>query len=66
MSRKDKFLDDSYLGIEGEGESRNRVTGNEFLLRMVKRYLFIYLFLVFLGLHPQRMEVPRLGVKWEL
>ena len=29
-------------------------------------YLFIYLFLVFLGLHLQHMEVPRLGVKSEL
>ena len=28
--------------------------------------LFIYLFLVFLGLHPQHREVPRLGVESEL
>ena len=28
--------------------------------------LFIYLFIVFLGPHPQHMEVPRLGVKSEL
>ena len=28
-------------------------------------YLFIYSF-VFLGSHPQHMEVPRLGVEWKL
>ena len=28
--------------------------------------LFFYLFIVFLGLHPRHMEVPRLGVKLEL
>ena len=30
-------------------------------------YLFIYLFIfVFLGLYPQHIEIPRLGVKLEL
>ena len=30
-------------------------------------YLFVYLFIFsFLGLHPRRMEVPRLGVELEL
>ena len=29
-------------------------------------YLFIYLFTVFLGPHPQHMEVPRLEVESEL
>ena len=28
--------------------------------------LFVYLFTVFLGPHPQHMEVPRLGVELEL
>ena len=27
---------------------------------------FFVCFFVFLGLHPQYMEVPRLGVEWEL
>ena len=41
---------------------------NEAHLSGLAFYLFIYLFmyLVFLGLHLQHMEVPRLGVKWEL
>ena len=36
---------------------------------LIYSYLFIYLFLsfvLFLGLHPQHMEVPRLGVELEL
>ena len=28
-------------------------------------YLFLFIF-CFLGLHPRHMEVPRLGVEWEL
>ena len=29
-------------------------------------FIYYYFFFVILGLHPQHMEVPRLGVKWEL
>ena len=29
-------------------------------------YFLIFLSLVLLGLHPRHMEVPRLGVQWEL
>ena len=30
-------------------------------------FVFIYLFtFVFLGPHPRHVEVPRVGVKWEL
>ena len=42
------------------------------LLILIKSYIYIYIFfffpffLVFLGPHPQHMEVPRLGVKSEL
>ena len=27
---------------------------------------YLFIFLVFLGLHPRRMEVPRLGFEYEL
>ena len=39
-----------------------------FLFLFTFIYLFIYLFIYFcfLGLHPQHMEVPRLGVNSEL
>ena len=30
------------------------------------RQQYIYLFSLFLGPHPRQMEVPRLGVEWEL
>ena len=34
---------------------------------LVQFYLFIiYLFFVFLGLHPRHIEVPRLGIESEL
>ena len=47
----------------GHGASRNYGTIKCFLLV----YLFwFFFFLVFLGLHLQHMEVPRLGVKSEL
>ena len=29
-------------------------------------FFFFFFFLVFLGLHPQHMEVPRLGIELEL
>ena len=28
------------------------------------RWVWPYLFIYFLGLHPQHMEVPRLGLNW--
>ena len=31
-----------------------------------KLYIYFYFFIFFLGLHLQYMEVPRLGVKFEL
>ena len=34
-------------------------------VRFSQHHLFIYFF-VFLGQHPWHMEVPRLGVEWEL
>ena len=34
--------------------------------RILSFCLFIYLFIVFLGPHPQHVEVPRLGVELEL
>ena len=36
------------------------------LLTTKKLIFFIFLFFCFLGLHPQHMEVPRLGVESEL
>ena len=30
---------------------------------LVFSFLFFFFFLVFLGLHPQHMDVPRVGVK---
>ena len=29
-------------------------------------FFFFFVFLPFLGLLPQHMEVPRLGIEWEL
>ena len=36
------------------------------LFRFSLKYSFIYLFIFFLEMYPQHMEVPRLGVKLEL
>ena len=35
-------------------------------LAFVSIFNFVVVVVVFLALHPQHMEVPRLGVKWEL
>ena len=32
----------------------------------ISGYIYIYIYMIFLGLHPQRIEVPRLGVESEL
>ena len=61
MARKKEWVDNEILLCSTENYTQTPRINQEMNI-----YLFIYIIVCFLGLHPQPLEVPRLGVKLEL
>ena len=67
VSTDSKVENTHFLGLQ----RKNGLTpdfGNWFCLFVLFCFVFVFVFFVFcfLGLHPWPVEVPRLGVEWEL